>query len=154
MLLLDFINKECVKVPLESTDKDGVIVEMIDLLVANGDIDDRDGALQVVMDREALMSTGIGNGVAIPHGKTEGVSHIVGAIGITAGPLEFDSVDKEPVRLVILMVSSAAETGPHIRALSRISRLLADETFRQRLIDAPTADDVVEIVRSEEERRK
>jgi len=92
------------------------------------------------------MSTGIGNGIAIPHGKADSVPHLAGAFGITSAPIEFDSLDGEPVRLIILLVSPTGESGPHIRALANISRLLSNDEFRCRLTDAASADEVVSIV--------
>ena len=148
------IEDVCIKVPLASADKHSAIRELMDLVCEGGGITDCDDALKAVLEREALMSTEIGHGVAVPHGKADSVTHLTGALGITSEPIEFDSVDGKPVRLIILMVSPASETGPHIKALAHISKLFSNESFRERLIDAETADEVIGIIQAEEERAR
>jgi fructose-specific phosphotransferase system IIA component len=139
MILTQILQPTCVKVPLEGKDKNAVITELVDLLNQNGLIQDRQAVLDAVFTRERTRSTGIGSAIAIPHGKSNAVRELVMALGIASDPIDFDSVDKKPVSLVILLVSPVDQTGPHIQALARISRLMLDEDFKKALESAPSA---------------
>jgi fructose-specific phosphotransferase system IIA component len=139
MILTQILQPTCVKVPLEGKDKNAVITELVDLLNQNGLIQDRQAVLDAVFTRERTRSTGIGSGIAIPHGKCNAVRELVMALGIASDPIDFDSVDKKSVSLVILLVSPIDQTGPHIQALARISRLMLDEEFKKALESAPSA---------------
>jgi len=150
MILTQILQPNCVKVPVENKDKEAVITELVDLLDANGLLLDRDIALEAVLARERTRSTGTGAGIAIPHGKCNAVKELVMAIGIAHEPIEFESVDGKPVTILILLVSPADQTGPHIQALARISRLMLDEEFKQELEKAATADDVYELLNNKE----
>lgn len=150
MILTQILQPACVKVPLESKDKEAVITELVDLLDANGLLLDSDAALDAVKVREQTRSTGIGSGIAIPHGKCKAVKELVMAIGIAGEPIDFASVDGKPVTIVILLVSPANQTGPHIQALARISRLMLDEQFKAKLEKATSADDVYELLNNKE----
>ena len=150
MILTQVLQPACIKVPLESKDKQGVINELIDLLDSNGLLLDKEAALQAVLTRERTKSTGIGSSIAIPHGKCNAVRELVMAIGIASEPIDFESVDGKPVTIVILLVSPANQTGPHIQALAKISRLMLDEQFRQKLEQASSAQQVYEILSEKE----
>lgn len=140
MSLTQILSSNCVKVPLEGSDKNSVITELVDLLAGNGLLLDRQVALEAVFMREQTRSTGIGSGIAIPHGKCKAVKELVMAIGIAREPIDFESVDGKGVTIVILLVSPADQTGPHIQALARISRLMLDEDFRHQLETAESAE--------------
>ena len=127
-----------------------MITELVDLLDANGLLLDRNPALEAVLVREQTKSTGIGSGIAIPHGKCKAVKELVMAIGIAHEPIDFESVDGKPVTIVILLVSPADQTGPHIQALARISRLMLDEQFKQSLEKASSAEEVYELLHTKE----
>ncbi|MCK4752479.1 MAG: PTS sugar transporter subunit IIA [Planctomycetes bacterium] len=146
MLLTQILQPSCLKVPLEGKDKDAVITELIDLLNANGLLLDRDGALEAVMTREQTRSTGIGSAIAIPHGKCKAVKELVMAVGIAKDGIEFESVDDKPVTIVLLLVSPTNQTGPHIQALAKISRLMLDEEFKHGLESAESAEDAYELL--------
>jgi len=150
MTLTQILQPACVKVPLEGKDKQSVIVELVDLLDANGLLLDRDVALEAVLAREKTKSTGIGSGIAIPHGKCEVVKELVMAIGIAGEPIDFKSVDSKPVKIVILLVSPADQTGPHIQALAKISRLMLDEQFKRQLEQASSSEEVYELLSQKE----
>lgn len=139
MLLTNILQRACVKVPLDSTDKEGAINELIEVIDANGLIDDKTLVSDAVFTRERTRSTGIGSGIAIPHGKCTAVSELVMALGITRG-IDFDSVDGLPVNIIILLVSPTDQTGPHIQALAGISRLMLDAQFKQSLEQATSAE--------------
>ena len=150
MILTQILRPNCVKVPVESKDKEAVITELVDLLDANGLLLDRDAALDAVLTRERTRSTGTGAGIAIPHGKCNGVKELVMAIGITHEPIEFESIDGKPVTILILLVSPADQTGPHIQALASISRLMLNAEFKQKLEQAASADEVYELLNNTE----
>jgi fructose-specific phosphotransferase system IIA component len=144
------LQPNCVKVPVENKDKEAVITELVDLLNANGLLLDRDVALDAVLTRERTRSTGTGAGIAIPHGKCNAVKELVMAIGIAHEPIEFESVDGKPVTILILLVSPADQTGPHIQALASISRLMLNEEFKKKLEQAASAEEVYELLNDTE----
>jgi fructose-specific phosphotransferase system IIA component len=145
MVLTQMLEPTCVKVPLEGVDKNSVITELIDLLDENGLLTDRETALEAVFTRESIRGTGIGTGIAIPHGRCTGVNESVMAIGIAHEPVDFKSIDGKPVSIVILLVSPADQTGPHIQALARISRFMLDKEFKEALEKSPSAESVYEL---------
>ncbi|CUU05323.1 Phosphoenolpyruvate-dependent sugar phosphotransferase system, EIIA 2 [Candidatus Kryptobacter tengchongensis] len=98
------------------------------------------------------MTTGVGKGFAVPHGKTDAVTDIVAAFAITKKPIDYDSLDGEPVRLIFLLVGRDNMVGPHIKLLSRISKLMNDNNFRERLLNAKDSKEVVELFKTEEEK--
>lgn len=138
------------KVPLAGRDKQSVITELVDLLNAAGVLKDRDTVLNAVLTREQTRSTGIGSGIAIPHGKCNAVKELVMAIGITKEPIDFQSVDGHPVKIILLLVSPADQTGPHIQALARISRVMLDDKFRQRLENTESPEQAHELLSKKE----
>jgi len=150
MILTQILQPACVKVPLEGKDKLSVITELVELLDANGVLSDKAVVLDCVLMRERTRSTGIGSGIAIPHGKCDAVKKLVMAIGIAAEPIDFASVDGKPLMIVILLVSPANQTGPHIQALAKISRLMLDEQFKQSLEKATNAEEVYELLNAKE----
>lgn len=139
MRLIDILKPVNIKVPLVATLKNDAIKELVDLLGTNGEITDPKKVLDAVLEREATRTTGIGNGLAIPHGKCTGTNDLVMAIGKAANPIEFQAIDGRPVSLIWLLSSPPDKTGPHIHALARISRLMTIDRFRQALLAAPTA---------------
>jgi len=151
MKLTDILTISRIDLNIEAGDKDGVIERLVDLVVNTVNGTDRDTIIKAVRAREQLMSTGVGNSVAIPHGKTNAVKSLVAAFGRCSEPIDYDALDGKPVILVFLLVGPEDAAGPHIKALSRISRLLSYEEFRQRLINAHSADEVLAAITSEEE---
>lgn len=150
MILTQILQPNCVKVPVESKEKEAVITELIDMLDAQGLLSDRNVALNAVLSRERIQSTGTGAGIAIPHGKCNAVKELVMAIGIAQEPIEFKSIDGKPVTILILLVSPSNQTGPHIQALARISRLMLNKEFKTRLEEAQSAEDVYELLSEQE----
>ena len=150
MLLTQILEVNCVKVPLEAKEKLLIIAELVDLLDANKLLSDREAALEAVLTREKTRSTGIGSGIAIPHGKCKAVKELVMAIGIAGEPIEFESVDGKGVTIVILLVSPTDQTGPHIQALARISKLMLDEEFKQSMENATSAEELYELLSGKE----
>jgi len=152
MKLKEILSESTIKIPLANVEKEKIIVELVDLLYQGGKIEQREKILQAVLDREKVMSTGVGEGVAIPHGKAEGVKELVAAFGLTKKEVDFQAIDEKPVRLVFLLVGPPEATGPHLKALSRISRLLHRKEFREQLLHAKTAKEVLDVIQREEEK--
>ncbi len=140
MNILDILSPNTLKVPLESTDKHSAIDELVDLLHDSGVIKDPVTLKKVVWEREQQRSTGIGEGLAIPHGKANGMSELAMAIGIPAEPFDYGSVDGKPVCMLVLLASPPEKTADHIQALGKISRLMGNEAFRRAAYGAETAE--------------
>lgn len=150
VLLSDLLSTARVKVPLAATTKDDLLAELVDLLVEDQCAEDPVEVLRAVREREAILSTGIGSGVAIPHGKSPVCSGLSIAAGVTSEPVDFDALDGEPVRLIFLLVGPETEAGPHIKALSRISRLVRQPELRERLMEVSDAHEFLRILREAE----
>jgi fructose-specific phosphotransferase system IIA component len=150
MKLTDILPVDCVRVPLDASDKTEAITELVDLLHETGRVTDRDAVLRTVLDREATRSTGIGYGLAVPHGKSAACPKLAMAVGKPAAPVDFESKDGQPVNLIVLLASPPDQTGPHIQALARISRLMLMESFRQAVADATSGDELYRIIRKHE----
>ena len=150
MLLSELLSADRVKIPLGSRTKDDLLRELVDLAIPNSDPAARDAVLGAVRERERELSTGIGAGVAIPHGKTTCVDQIVMAAGVTPVPVEFDALDGQPVQLFFLLVGPESASGAHVKALARISRLLRRESLRHGLRTAGTPAEFLDVVRASE----
>ena len=152
MKLTDILSENRIKIPLANTNKEKIIEEMVEVIAASIKLENKAEILKAVLDREAVMSTGVGDEVAIPHGKSESLNEITAALGITKDPIDFNSLDDKPVRLVWLLIGPQDKTGPHLKALSRISRLMHKKEFRERLIQTVAPKDALEVINSEEEK--
>lgn len=150
MNLTKILRQNCVKVPLEGKDKKTAITELVDVLDSNKLLLDRDIVLESVLSREKMRSTGIGSGIAIPHGKCKAVAELVMTIGIAPKPIDFQSVDGKAVSIIILLASPIDQTGPHIQALAQISRLMLDDQFKQQLEKADSPETVYKLFSSKE----
>ena len=150
MNIMDFLCKDAITVDLKAQNKKDAIIELIDLLKETKKIKKTEEIIDVVLEREKLGSTGIGQGVAIPHGKTDVLTEQVGVLGISKKGIEFNSLDGDPVYIIFLLVGPVEVTGQHLKALSRISRLFKDKFLRQAIKDAETKEDIVKIIRQED----
>jgi fructose-specific phosphotransferase system IIA component len=150
MTLTEILSPSGIKVPLASSDKEGIIRELVEVLSENGNVSDREAVVRAVLRRERTRTTGIGRGVAIPHGRCAEVKSMVMAVGTLPGGVDFDSVDGGRVHLVVLLISPASQTGLHIQALARISRIMADETFCRRLTAAGTPEEIYAAIQQRE----
>ncbi len=146
MKIIDILHKACIRVPLDATDKHNAITELIDLLHEHEPFDNREEVLAAILARERTRSTGIGHGLAVPHGKSNGCKRLRMAIGKPASPINFDSPDGRPCEFIALLASPTDKTGPHIQALASISRLWLTDGFRSAVSQAGTADEVYSIV--------
>ena len=152
MTLLDILSARSTIVGLKSETKEGIIEELVDVLADDAMVADRAKVLQAVLEREKIMSTGIGDGIAIPHGKSDAVNTLAAALGVHRHGVDFEALDGEPAYVFFLLVSPANISGPHIKALARISRLLKNDAFKKKLIKAESPEAIIEIIRSEEEK--
>lgn len=143
MKLMDIVHLDCIKAPLEATDKQAAISELVALLAEAKRISQPEALRDAVWTREQTRTTGIGHGLAIPHGKAPGVDSLAIAIGRPAQPMEFQAIDSKPVRLIILLASPPQATSDHIQALAGISKLMSMEEFRQKVYGAPSAAEIL-----------
>ncbi|MBI2619643.1 MAG: PTS sugar transporter subunit IIA [Ignavibacteriales bacterium] len=150
MKITDILTERVVRTNLGGKNKEEVLNAVIDLAATSEKVLDKEKVRTAIFEREKIMSTGVGSGFAIPHGKTEAVSDIVGAFAVTAEPIDYQSLDEQPVRIIFLLVGRDNMVGPHIKLLSRISRLMNKDDFRKKLLEAPSPAAVMEIFRQEE----
>ncbi|MBI4418174.1 MAG: PTS sugar transporter subunit IIA [Ignavibacteriales bacterium] len=150
MKITDILTEQFIKTNLPGTTKEEILNAVIDLAATSDRVLDKEKIREAIFEREKIMSTGVGSGFAIPHGKTDAVTDIVGALAVTAQPIDYKSLDDQPVRIVFLLVGRDSMVGPHIKLLSRISRLMNKEDFRTRLLGAGSASEVLEILKQEE----
>lgn len=150
MNLADIFAPDCVKAPLVATDKQGAIFELVDLLAQRGRIDDAKSLKDAVWSREQVRTTGIGHGLAIPHGKCSGIARLAMAVGKPAQPMEFGSIDQKPVRLIVLLASPVDRTSDHIQALAKISKLMTVEDTRNRVYAAASAEEIFSLLAGHE----
>lgn len=154
MKITDFLRERAISVDVTSTDKEGVIRELVRLLVKANEIkpSDEEKIVPILLAREALGSTGIGQGVGIPHGKSNSVRELVGAFGLSRRGVNFDSLDGETVHIFFLLIAPEDSAGPHLKALARISRLLKDRFFRESLKEAKDEKQVLKIIQQEDQK--
>jgi fructose-specific phosphotransferase system IIA component len=151
MKVLELLNNNYIIPSLQGQTKEEVINELIDLFKEDTRVVDLEKVRDAVLEREKIMSTGVGKGFAIPHGKTNAVNDILAAFGKSNIPIEYDSLDGHPVNLVFLLVGKDNLVSKHIKLLSRISRMMNKDEFREKLIKATTSEEILEIFKKEEE---
>ena len=150
MKISEILETELISTKIVGNDKETVLNNMIELISKSQKITDKEKVKEAIFNREKIMSTGVGKGFAIPHGKTDGITDMVAAFGVTENEVNFDSLDGEPVRLIFLLVGKENLVGPHLKLLSRISRLLNKDDFRTKLLLAHTSEEVKELFETEE----
>ncbi|MFH1868968.1 MAG: PTS sugar transporter subunit IIA [Candidatus Omnitrophota bacterium] len=150
MKLMDFLNKDAVTTDIKSTKKEDVIRELVDILSKTNPIKEKEKLIKTLMDREALGSTGIGQGIGIPHAKSSSVNELTAALGISNKGVDFDSLDGEPTHIFFLLVAPEDAAGPHLKALARISRMLKDKFLRDSLISAKDKKTALDVIISED----
>lgn len=150
MRILDFLSEKNIVVDLKGKNKREVIEELVDVLVKSGQVADKKKMVQILMEREDLGSTGIGQGIAIPHGKSDSAKELSAAFGLSRTGIPFEALDGEPVFIFFLLVAPEGTAGAHLKALARISGLLKDKYFRKKLMTATSMAEVIEIIQEEE----
>jgi len=151
MKVSDILNEKLIDIKLEAKDKNDAINKMIDLANKSGNILDLEAVRKCVFEREKLVSTGVGKGFAIPHGKSDDIKDIIAAFAILAEPIDFDSIDGENVKYLILLVGKDSMLNTHIKLLSRISRLMNKDEFRDNLLKAKSSAEVLKLFKEEEQ---
>ena len=151
MRISDLLDRTNVVPDLVANDKDDAIRKIVDALSDTLDKETLESVRTAVLERESIMSTGVGKGLAIPHGKSPGLSQTYAAFAKLREPVDYESIDEEPVRILFLLVGPESQNSIHIKMLSRISRLLNSSDFRQRLLDSSDAEEIISLFQSEEE---
>ena len=151
MKVFELLDEKFILIDFKSDDKEYVINELIDLYKENDKVNDIEKVRTAILDREKIMSTGVGKGFAIPHGKTNAVNDVIAAFGKTTRDIDYDALDGNPVHLVFLLVGRDDMVSKHIKLLSRISRLMNKDEFRERLVNSNSKEETINIFKEEEE---
>jgi len=151
MSLHQILDVNSIKVDLEGMETEEVVAELVELLVQCGKLEDRDDAIERVLEREAKGPTGIGDGLAVPHGKTDKVDQLTVALGISEEGVDFEAIDHKPVHVVLLMLAPADQPGPHVLALKEASMLMSMPQFFDRLIHCRTPQEAYDLIKAEED---
>lgn len=141
-----------VAVKIEARDKESLIGSVIDLIAADPAVENLKDIKIAILEREKIMSTGVGKGLALPHAKTKAVSGVVAALVTTAQPIDFDALDNEPVSIVFLLVGKPDAKSQHVRILSRVSRMMNTDETRNRILAANTGEELLAVIREHEQR--
>lgn len=150
MLLSELLTTARVKVPLGGRTKGEILRELVEMAAADNEGADVEAILSAVREREEVLSTGIGGGIAIPHGKSPHVHSLTLVAGVAREAVDFDALDGKPVNLFFLLIGPESAAGAHVKALSRISRLMRREDLRARLATAASPDAFLAVIRTSE----
>jgi nitrogen PTS system EIIA component len=155
MKIMDFLSKKAIVTDIKSTKKADVIKELVDALINAGEIEKRhrNKLIDALMAREGLGSTAIGQGIAIPHAKSDSVTKLIAAFALSKKGVDFDSLDGEPIYIFFLLLAPQDSAGPHLKALARISRLLKDKYFRDTLRACEDDKSIVKVISEEDEKK-
>jgi PTS system nitrogen regulatory IIA component len=155
MKIMDFLSKKAISTDVKSVKKEDVIKELVDALIDAGDVEKRhrNKLIEALMARESLGSTAIGQGIAIPHAKSDSVTKLIAAFGLSKKGVDFDSLDGELVNIFFLLLAPQDSAGPHLKALARISRLLKDKYFRDNLRMCTDDKSVIKTISQEDEKK-
>ena len=153
MKISEFLRKNAIKIGLEASEKEDALKELVDVLASIQDVGDRKAIVKALIERENLGSTGIGQGIAIPHGKTDKVKELVAVLGISKKGVNFEALDGELVYIFFLLVAPKETAGPHLKALAQISRLLRDSYFCELMRRCKNPEEVYELIRREEDKK-
>ncbi len=151
MKITDILFKENIKLEHTANSKNQFLNDLIELIDKSGKLIDKDLALKDVNERESIMSTGVGKGIALPHAKTKSVNQSIAALIILKNPLNFDSLDGVPVKIAFMLLGPENNVSLHLRLLSKVSRLMNNDSFRNQLIECKRADDIIKLFDSIED---
>ena len=151
MKVTDILKKDFIISELKGKEKEEVINELIDLFKGDKRVNDIEKVRSAVLEREKIMSTGVGKGFAIPHGKTDAINEIIAAFGKTDSPIDYQALDNKPVNLVFLLIGKDNLVSTHIKLLSRISRMMNKDEFREGLLKASSSEEIFDLFKKEEE---
>ena len=147
MELSQLLDQTNVAVGVDVSDKDSLLEAVIDLIADRKEVNDADRMRQAILDRESTMSTGVGKGLGLPHAKTSAVDEILAALIVAKEPVDFASMDNEPVRIVFLLVGKQDAKSQHVRILSRISRMMNQNDARERILEASNTEELLNVIR-------
>jgi PTS system nitrogen regulatory IIA component len=150
MNITDILDEESIIAELTALDKKSVLEELVSVLVEHGRLQDKEKTVEVLLERERLGSTGIGDGIAIPHGKLKEIKSIICSFGRTRAGVDFQSVDERPTHLFFLLLAPEDSASEHLQALARLSRLLKDDHLRKRLLEADSKKEIYRIITEED----
>ena len=150
MKINEILTLETILVEVKANNKENSIEELAEFLCQNRAIADKSELVRVLLEREKLGSTGIGENVAIPHAKMKGLNQIIAAFGISKNGVEFDSLDQKPVNFIFVLLAPENATGTHLKALARISRLLKNQELKSNLLKASNREDIYNIILNED----
>jgi len=142
MKILDVLHKDAILIGLKSSDKEGVLRELVTPVAGISGIE-REKLFQVLMERELLGSTGIGAGIGIPHGKLKALESLILAFGLSRNGVDFDSMDERPTHIFFLLLTPENSTGTHLKILAQISKILKNDYFKNQLMNAESSEDVI-----------
>lgn len=151
MKISELLNSQAIVADLQARDKNRALLELTEVLVACEPTLNRDEVVDVLQEREKLGSTGIGDGVAIPHGKLSGIPELMLAFGRSHNGVDFESMDGQPAHLFFLLIAPEESVGVHLKTLARISKLLKDSVVRRKLQEAPDQEAIYQVILDEEE---
>lgn len=154
MKISEILDKRAVKIGMAAVSKEDCLKELVEILAQLEDIGDPKSIVKALIERENLGSTGIGQGIAIPHGKTDKVKRLVAVLGVSKSGVNFDALDGEPVYIFFLLVAPKSTPGPHLKALAQISRLLRDAYFCELIRKCKTEEEVYHLIKNEEEKKQ
>lgn len=154
MRILDFLDKESIELNITAKTKKEVIEELVELLAKKNVILDKKATLDSLYEREELGSTGVGQGIAIPHSKTKGVKDLVAAFGVSKDGVDFDALDGEPVNIFFLLLAPEGAAGLMLKALARVSNFLKNKYYRRKILEAKDKAAVVVTIEEEEKTKQ
>jgi PTS system nitrogen regulatory IIA component len=150
MKILDVLSREAICADLKASDKKSVLEELATPVAEAAGLN-RDDIIRVLMERERLGSTGIGGGIGIPHGKLRALDRLLLGFGLSRAGVDFESMDGKPTHIFFLLLTPENSTGLHLKVLARISRILKNEPFKEKLMDANSTDEIYAIIEEEDE---
>lgn len=154
MRIMDFLDKESIELNVKSKTKKEVIEELVEMLAQKGLIADKKVTIESLMEREELGSTGVGQGIAIPHSKTKGVKELVAAFGVSKEGVNFEALDGEPVFIFFLLLAPEGAAGLMLKALARVSNFLKNKYYRRKIMEAADKAAVIQTIDEEEKTKQ
>lgn len=145
MNIVDIITKDTISFDIEAKSKDDLLEKMMDLINRSKKVTDRDAAKKEILQRESIMSTGVGKGIALPHAKTNAVTDSVGALAVLENKIDYESLDSKPIDIVFLLLSKENNVGTHLLLLSKISRIMNNEEIKTEIKNAGNPENVIKI---------
>lgn len=152
MKISEILKLDSIEVNFEATDKESLLVKMLDLAATSGKIIDKEQTLKEIFAREQILSTGIGKGIALPHAKTKHVTDSCASLVLLKNPIEYESLDGDKVKIVVMLIGLENNVAIHLKYLSKISRLLNNDNFRNQLLNCTKKEQVLELIKKVEEK--